>query len=108
MLSHMHVMGGGGGRDGGESGAVTEHVLQCLFITFAGWQQLCVLDARFEPFGKSLFAAGGAAPAGRDQLTPDAAARLDASVASFCLLLSDYFLLPPAFKALEYLVHRYK
>ena len=35
-------------------------------------------------------------------------AKLDASIQAFCQLLAGYFLLQPAFKALEYLVRRYK
>lgn len=41
-------------------------------------------------------------------MTPDLVARSDALVASFLRLLSDHLLLPAAFRALEYLVRRYR
>ena len=44
----------------------------------------------------------------RDQQTPEINAKLDASIAGYCDLLSSYFLLPAAFKSLEYLVRRFK
>jgi hypothetical protein len=63
------------------------------------------LDARFQPFRRTLF--GGQA-LDRDSATQEVNARLDAAVAAFCDLLSSYFLLAPAFKALEHLVRKYK
>ena len=73
----------------------------------AGYEQLCRLDPRFQSFRKTLF--GQAALAvDRDQQTAEANAKLDAAIAAFCKLLSGYFLLPAAFKALEYLIRRYK
>lgn len=44
----------------------------------------------------------------RDQQTPDVLAKLDAAVHAFCLLLAGHFLAPGAFKALEYLIRKYK
>ena len=73
----------------------------------AGYDQLCRLDARFEPFGRTLFATASTS-LDRDQQAPEVNAKLDASIDAFCCLLSSYFLLAPAFKALEYLVRRYR
>ena len=44
----------------------------------------------------------------RDQQTPETNAKLDASISSFCDLLAPYFLLPATFKALEYLIRRFR
>lgn len=73
----------------------------------AGFEQLCRLDVRFQPFGATLF---GQASLGyvREQQTAEVNAKLDASLLAFCQLLSGYFLLQPAFRALEYLIRRYK
>lgn len=73
----------------------------------AGFEQLCRLDARFEPFGRTLFAQSSLGLE-RDQQPAEANARLDASIDAFCCLLSSYFLLQPATRALEYLVRRYR
>jgi len=43
----------------------------------------------------------------RNQQTAEVNSKLDNSIAGFCNLLSSYFLLPDAFKALEYLVRRF-
>lgn len=71
----------------------------------AGFEQLCGLDARFAEYGPPLFDRPGV---GREELTPEAAANLDAAISGFCQLLADYYLLPPCFMTLEYLVHRFK
>lgn len=73
----------------------------------AGLDQLCALDGRFQAYRRTLF--GQASQAlDRDAATQEVNARLDAAVAGFCALLSSYFLLAPAFKALEFLVRQYK
>lgn len=73
----------------------------------AGFEQLCRLDARFQPFASTLFSQANLGYV-REQQTAEQNAKLDASVLAFCRLLSGYFLLQPAFKALEYLVRRFK
>ena len=103
----------------------------------AGFTELCRADSRFETFSKSLFAKAGAefnrelqARAVRARLAcggwsargaharccaplplaqdAEANERLDAVLEAFLRLLSAYFLLPAATRALEYLVRRYK
>ena len=68
---------------------------------------MCALDKRFEPYRRTLFGHAGRGLA-RDSTTPDVNAKLDEAVAGFCALLSPYFLMDPAFKALEYLVRQYR
>ena len=65
------------------------------------------MDPRFQPYRKTLFSHASQEMA-RDQQTAEVNAKLDASVAGFCNLLCPYFLLPAAFKALEYLVRRFQ
>ena len=77
------------------------------YSTRAGFEQLCRLDARFQPFGQTLFSQASLGYV-REQQTVEVNAKLDASVLAFCQLLSGYFLLQPSFKALEYLIRRYK
>jgi len=44
----------------------------------------------------------------RDQQPPEVVARLDAAIEEFCCLLTQHFILPAAFQALEYLIRRFK
>ncbi len=76
------------------------------YLFRAGYDQLCRLDARFEPFRSTLFSRAGLSVV-REQQSAENNAKLDASMTSFLELLSSYFLLAPAFKALEYLIRRY-
>ena len=73
----------------------------------AGLDQLCALDARFQAYRRTLF--GRAAASGdRDANTAELNQRLDAAITGFCTVLSSYFLLAPAFKALEWLVRKFR
>ena len=72
----------------------------------AGLDQLCALDSRFHVYRRTLFAA--AAAGDRDANTADVNQQLDSAIAGFCAVLSSYFLLAPAFKALEWLVRKYR
>ncbi len=81
--------------------------MHLLPFLLAGFEQLCRLDARFQPFAQTLFGQANLAYL-REQQTAEVNAKLDASVLAFCQLLSGYFLLQPSFKALEYLIRRYK
>ncbi|GAB4814939.1 hypothetical protein N2152v2_001985 [Parachlorella kessleri] len=76
-------------------------------VGLQGFEQLCRLDARFQPFGRTLFSQASLGYM-REQQTAEVNAKLDALVLAFCKLLSGYFLLQPSFKALEYLIRRYK
>ena len=73
----------------------------------AGLDQLCTLDGRFQAYRRTLFGQASQALE-RDASTHEVNAKLDAAIAGFCTLLSSYFLLAPAFKALEYLVRKYQ
>jgi hypothetical protein len=73
----------------------------------AGCAQLAALDARFQPFGHTLFSEA-TLDFDRSSQPPDAVAKLDASIAAFLRPLQDHFLHPAAFQALEYLVRRYR
>jgi hypothetical protein len=73
----------------------------------AGLEELIRLEPRFRPYRESLFSRAGLA-LNPDQQTADVLAQLDASIAGFCGLLVNHFLAAPAFKALEYLVRRFK
>lgn len=76
-------------------------------IAVQGFDQLCRIDPRFQSYRKTLFSQS-TQTLDRDQQTAEIIAKLDASIAGFCHLLSSYFLLPAAFKALEYLIRRFK
>lgn len=73
----------------------------------AGFDQLCRVDPRFQAYRATLFSPS-TQTLDRDAQTAELNARLDASVAGFTALLSSYFLLPAATKALEYLVRRFR
>lgn len=68
---------------------------------------MCRIDPRFQSYRKTLFSQS-TQTLDRDQQTAEINAKLDASIAGFCHLLSSYFLLPAAFKTLEYLIRRFK
>jgi U3 small nucleolar RNA-associated protein 10 len=68
---------------------------------------LCRIDPRFQSYRKTLFSQS-TQTLDRDQQTAEINAKLDASIGGFCHLLSSYFLLPAAFKTLEYLIRRFK
>ncbi|KAL4423978.1 hypothetical protein ABPG75_001279 [Micractinium tetrahymenae] len=76
-------------------------------IGVEGLDQLCMLDGRFQAYRRTLFGQA-ALTLDRDAATADVNAKLDAAIAGFCTLLSSYFLLAPAFKALEFLVRKYR
>ncbi|KAL4421861.1 hypothetical protein ABPG77_001343 [Micractinium sp. CCAP 211/92] len=76
-------------------------------IGVEGLDQLCALDGRFQAYRRTLFGQASLA-LDRDAATADVNAKLDSAIAGFCTLLSSYFLLAPAFKALEFLVRKYK
>ncbi len=83
------------------------YVVTHAIATPAGLDQLCALDGRFQAYRRTLFGQASLA-LDRDAATADVNAKLDAAIAGFCTLLSSYFLLAPAFKALEFLVRKYK
>lgn len=72
----------------------------------AGLDQLCRFDPRFQAYRKTLFSPANQAFE-RDQQSAEVVSRLNAAIESFCALLASCFLLPAAFKALEFLIRRY-
>jgi len=65
------------------------------------------MEPRFAALREPLFSAV-AASINRDQQPAEVVGRIDAAVAEFCCLLAQHFITPPAFKALEYLIRRFK
>ncbi|KAK3070838.1 snoRNA-binding rRNA-processing protein utp10, partial [Teratosphaeriaceae sp. CCFEE 6253] len=76
-------------------------------LCYEGFEELCMLDARFSPFGRSLFSEQSQSE-DRTQMTAAKNAELDRTVESFLALLSGRLLLKPATKALEWLVRRFR
>jgi U3 small nucleolar RNA-associated protein 10 len=74
----------------------------------SGFRELCALDARFEPFARTLFSPPSAGAPGREGLDAAGTARLDASLAAFARLVGPHIASPAASRALEYLVRRYR
>lgn len=72
-----------------------------------GFERLCSVDTRFEPFQSTLFSQAGL-EINRDQRTKTDNEALDASLNAFIRLLTDHFLSVAAFQALEYLIRRYR
>ncbi len=73
----------------------------------AGMAELCRLNPAFGALREALFSRA-AASFSRDQQQPEALQQLDAAVHEFCSLLTQHFLSAGAFKALEYLIRRFK
>lgn len=65
------------------------------------------LEPRYSALREPLFSRV-AATTNREAQPQDVVARLDAALDEFCCLLSQHFITPPAFKALEYLIRRFK
>eukprot|EP00242_Pyramimonas_sp_CCMP2087_P007317 CAMPEP_0198207958 /NCGR_PEP_ID=MMETSP1445-20131203/11371_1 /TAXON_ID=36898 /ORGANISM="Pyramimonas sp., Strain CCMP2087" /LENGTH=334 /DNA_ID=CAMNT_0043881175 /DNA_START=175 /DNA_END=1175 /DNA_ORIENTATION=- len=76
-------------------------------LALGGFDELCELDGRFQAFSKTLFGRAGL-DVNRDLEGKETNDKFDASIKSFLRLLTGNFLLPCAFRALEYLVRRYK
>eukprot|EP00198_Chlamydomonas_reinhardtii_P004646 XP_001693982.1 nucleolar protein [Chlamydomonas reinhardtii] len=82
--------------------------LQTIYdLSTQGLEELVRLEPRFRPFRESLFSRASL-DINPELQTAEFLSRLDESIGSFCLLLTNHFLAPPAFKALEYLIRRYK
>ncbi|KAJ7545476.1 hypothetical protein O6H91_09G122000 [Diphasiastrum complanatum] len=73
----------------------------------AGLEELSEMDARFEPFKKTLFNQEST-QIDRELQTKDFNDKLNISLSNYLHLLSGYLLLPPAHQTLEYLIRRYK
>ncbi len=82
-------------------------LFRCLSRVRAGLDEFIQLEPRFRPYRESLFSRASL-DINPDLQTKDFLAKLGESIDSFCFLLSSYFLSPPSFKVLEYLIRRYK
>ena len=72
-----------------------------------GLLELEQMDERFAPYSKTLFSEASRTIV-RDALDTEAEQRVDASIRSLLQLLSQYLLLRPAHKVLEYLIRVYR
>jgi U3 small nucleolar RNA-associated protein 10 len=70
-------------------------------------EALCKSDNRFAPFPESLFSRASLTIA-RDQLTKEENAQLNTNLGAFLHVLTNHFLAPAAFQALEYCIRRYQ
>ena len=70
-----------------------------------GFEELCLLDSGFEEFERVLFS-DTSLTFERSIQTREVNDSLDQTIRRFLIRLSPYFLLSPAHKALEWLVHR--
>eukprot|EP00898_Chlorokybus_atmophyticus_P004657 jgi/Chlat1/5192/Chrsp33S05163 len=75
-------------------------------IGCSGLDELCEMDPRFEVFRSTLFSAAGK-ELDRQMEVKEVNEQLDKSLHAFLRLLSNYFLLSPAHKTLEFLIRRY-
>jgi len=78
-----------------------------LNIGTNGLMELRKYDERFAAFEDTLFNPASVSLA-RPQMSKEAIQKLDKSVEQFLMLLSPYFLLKPAHKAIEWLLRRYQ
>ena len=76
-------------------------------ICLEGFQDLCLLDQRFQEFGRSLFSAESKSQ-DRAQLTREQNEELDSVIEAYLSLVSGRILLKPALKTIEWLVRRFK
>ncbi len=84
-----------------------DFLLTYIAAPFAGLEQLCSIETRFEPFQKTLFSQAGL-ELSRDERTKADNQTLNASLGAYLRLLTDHFLSVAAFQTLEYLIRRYR
>ncbi|KAH9819858.1 U3 small nucleolar RNA-associated protein 10 [Teratosphaeria destructans] len=76
-------------------------------ICYEGFEELCMLDARFRPFARNIFSEQSKNE-DRTQMTAQENGELDKTVESFLGLVGGRMLLKPALKAVEWLVRRFR
>ena len=76
-------------------------------ICEGGFQELCLLDQRFVPFGRSLFSEQSKRQE-RGQMTETENQDLDHVLEDFLGLLGGRLLLKPAVKAVDWLIRRFR
>jgi U3 small nucleolar RNA-associated protein 10 len=87
-----------------------ENLIIIILIIFVfqgtnGFEELCLLDSGFEEFERVLFG-DTSLTFERSIQTKEVNDSLNLTIRRFLIRLSPYFLLSPAHKALEWLVHR--
>ncbi|KAF6844961.1 ssu processome component [Colletotrichum musicola] len=87
--------------------AATQSYQTLYTICLEGFDELCELDARFKPFGLTLFSEQSQSE-DRTQMTAAENAELDNKVESFLRLVGSRLRLMPAIRALEWLVRRFR
>lgn len=76
-------------------------------ICLEGFQELCLLDARFTAFGRSIFSEQSKSE-DRTQMTAAQNEELDAVLDAFLWLIGGRLLLKPAVKAVDWLIRRFR
>lgn len=89
-------------REAAHVGVDVVHQVACN-----GLLELEQMDERFAPYGRTLFSEASRSIV-RDALDAETEQRVNASIQSLLQLLSQYLLLRPAHKALEYLIRVYR
>lgn len=87
--------------------AATQDLDTIYSIASEGFQEICLLDARFYAFERGLFSESSK-DVDRLLLTKPEVQELDASIEAFLELVSGRLLLKPAMKAVEWLVRRFR
>ncbi|KAK5128781.1 hypothetical protein LTR85_000114 [Meristemomyces frigidus] len=76
-------------------------------LCYEGFEELCMLDARFSSFARNLFSEQSKNE-DRTQMTAKENGELDKTIESFLGLVGGRLLLKPAMKAVEWLVRRFR
>ncbi|KAI0023123.1 armadillo-type protein [Xylariomycetidae sp. FL0641] len=91
-----------------EPRVATSQNFQTLYgICYQGFEELCQLDARFVPFGNTLFSEQSQ-DEDRTQMTAAENAELDKRIDAFLRLVGARLRLMPAIKAVEWLIRRFR
>ncbi|KAJ5231850.1 uncharacterized protein N7469_006438 [Penicillium citrinum] len=76
-------------------------------ICYEGFQELCSLDSRFEPFARTIFSEQSKAE-DRTQMNAQQNKELDTVIDAFLALVGGRLQLSPAVKAVDWLVRRFR
>lgn len=87
--------------------AATQSFLALYTICHEGFQDLCLLDARFARFGDTLFS-DQSQHEDRTQMTEQENQELDKKLEAFLRLVGSRLRLMPAIKAVEWLIRRFR
>jgi len=89
----------------GKENSIIIIIIIFFFKGTNGFEELCLLDSGFEEFERVLFS-DTSLKFERSVQTKEVNDSLNLTIRRFLIRLSPYFLLSPAHKALEWLVHR--